>query len=122
MLRLPLVVSAAAVGIEGVDVGVHYPLDVLAGAGLGAAVARVPHSRSGGERSDHVAPQESGDRGPHSCRASEVTHRAGGLAAEHQTEPPAIADVPLLLRASCASAAPGDHSSFSAPSSSAPNS
>jgi undecaprenyl-diphosphatase len=40
-LRLPLGVLAAAIGISRVYVGVHYPLDVLAGAAVGATVARV---------------------------------------------------------------------------------
>ena len=38
-LRLPLVVLAAAIAWSRVYVGVHYPLDVVAGAVLGTAVA-----------------------------------------------------------------------------------
>jgi len=40
-LRVPLVVLAAAVAWSRVYVGVHYPLDVLAGAALGVAIGMV---------------------------------------------------------------------------------
>src|SRR4051794_40165750 len=44
VLRLPLGALAAAVAVSRVYVGVHYPLDVLAGAAIGAAVGRVAAS------------------------------------------------------------------------------
>lgn len=40
-LRLPALVLAAAIGYSRLYVGVHYPLDVLAGALLGVATARL---------------------------------------------------------------------------------
>ncbi len=54
-LRLPLLALAAAVAWSRVYVGVHYPLDVLAGAVLGAALgalvaARAPRLLAGARR------------------------------------------------------------------------
>ena len=43
----PLALLAAAVGVSRVYVGVHYPLDVLVGAGIGASMARLSRALPG---------------------------------------------------------------------------
>ena len=46
VLRGPIATVAAAVALSRVYVGVHYPLDVVAGGAVGAAVAKLAGSRT----------------------------------------------------------------------------
>ena len=56
-LRIPLYVLAALIAFSRVYVGVHYPLDVLAGAVLGVGIAKALRMLAGALRRSTPAPR-----------------------------------------------------------------